>query len=273
MVDNGSRGFKPDNAVERGPNGGFNKGKEMRLKSQISCMVAKTLGSLSFIRIIEWREILRLVYPQNGEKILDVACGEGALSLKIAKRGCQVHGIDMSSYFIKRAKTLVGKQSCHFLVADAEQLPYMSESFDKVVCSSSLEHFSNDVKALKEMSRVSKKNGIVVLTTDSLSGPMQDYLKVKHKTQYHVVNYYKSEEISETFEQSGLKLLSSKYLLNSPATSFFYKLFIKTEGKFYHQLLVLLLSALLIPLLLVSDKLAGNENYGYTLLAKGEKHE
>lgn len=245
----------------------------MRLKSQISYMVGKTLGSLSFIRIIEWREILRLLYPQNGEKILDVACGQGALSLKIAKRGCQVHGIDMSPYRIGRAKILAGKRGCHFLVADAEQLPYMSESFDKIVCSSSLEHFSNDIKALKEMSRVLKTNGIIVLTTDSLSCPMQEYLRVKHKTQYHVVNYYNSEEISERFEQSGFRPLSSKYLLNSPPTSFFYKLFIKTEGKFYRQLLVLLLSDLLIPLFLVSDKLAGNENYGYTLLVKGEKHE
>jgi ubiquinone/menaquinone biosynthesis C-methylase UbiE len=234
-------------------------------------MVAKTLGSLSFIRIIEWRDILRLLRPQKGEKILDVACGDGALSLKIAKRGCQVHGMDMSTYQTKRANILGCKQDCHFLIADAEQLPYKSGSFNKIVCSSSLEHFSDDVKALREMNRVLKINGIVVLTTDSLSYPMEDYLKKKHTIQYHVVNYYNSDDISERFEQSGFRLLSTKYLLISPLTSFFYKLFVKTHGKLYRQPLVLLLGDFLIPLLLISDKLTGRKDCGYTLLVKGGK--
>jgi len=243
----------------------------MRLKSQISYMVAKTVGSLNFIRIIEWREVLRLLHPREGEKILDVACGDGALSLKSARRGCQVHGIDMSPYSIASANILGGKRDCHFLIADAEQLPYKSGSFDKIVCSSSLEHFSDDVKALREMNGVLKTNGIVVLTTDSLSYPMRDSLRVKHKTQHLVVNYYDSEKISERFEQSGFRLVSNKYLLNSPPTSFFYKLFVKTHGKLYRQPLVLLLGDFLIPLLLISDKLAGRKDCGYTLLVKGEK--
>jgi len=177
----------------------------------------------------------------------------------------------MSASFIKRAKSLGGKRDCHFLIADAEQLPYKSKSFDRIACSSSLEHFGNDIKALKEMNRVLKPNGVVVLTTDSLSYPIQDYLRQKHKTQYCVVNYYNLKEISERFEQSGFKLLSSKYLINSALTALFYRLSVKTQGKFYRQLVVLLLGDFLLPLLLISDKLAGRENCGYTLLVKGEK--
>jgi ubiquinone/menaquinone biosynthesis C-methylase UbiE len=243
----------------------------MSLKSQISYLAGKTSGSASFIRIIEWREILRLSHLQNGIKILDVACGDGALSLKIAKKGYEAHGIDMSIYSIKRAKCLGCKRDCHFVVADAEQLPYKNKSFDRIVCSSSLEHFSNDVKALKEMNRVLKPNGIVVLTTDSSSYPMEETLRSKYRSRFNVVNYYNSEEVSHRFERSGFKLLSNKYLINSVLTTFFYRLFVKTRGNFYHHLLVLLLGNLLLPLFLISDKLAGREDRGYTLLASGEK--
>jgi ubiquinone/menaquinone biosynthesis C-methylase UbiE len=53
--------------------------------------------------------------------------------------------------------------------------------FDKVVCSSSLEHFKDDIKALKGMNRVLKPNGSVVLTTDSFAYSINDELKEKHR--------------------------------------------------------------------------------------------
>jgi len=179
--------------------------------------------------------------------------------------------MDMSTHSIKRAKSLVGKQRCDFLIADAEQLPYKTESFDKIVCSSSLEHFSDDVKALREMNRVLKRNGVILITTDSSSYPMEENLRMKHRTQCHVINYYSLDKIFKKLEQSHFKLLSSKYLLNSVLTTFFYRLVIKTYGKFYRQLLVLLLGDLLIPLFLICAKLAGRQNCGYTLLVEGGK--
>jgi ubiquinone/menaquinone biosynthesis C-methylase UbiE len=77
------------------------------------------------------------------------------LSLKIAERGCEVHGIDMSEDAIKSAKRLAEreKMACEFEVGSAEDLPYQDGYFDKVVCSSSLEHFKDDIKALKEMKK------------------------------------------------------------------------------------------------------------------------
>ena len=243
----------------------------MQLKLKVSQIISRTLGTLSFVRIIEWRQILGLLQPQNREKVLDVACGGGGVSLKIAKRGAQIHGMDRSVDSIKRANLLGQKQGCSFLVADAEQLPYDDNYFDKVVCSSSLEHFSNDAKALKEMNRVLKANGIIVLTIDSLSYPSAENLKKRHRMQYHVVSYYNSDQILKKLEQSGFSLLSSKYIFNSSLTSFFYKLSVVTYDKFYRHLLVFLLGDLLIPLFLISDRLVGKKNCGYTLIVKGEK--
>jgi len=61
--------------------------------------------------------------------------------------------------------------TCEFEVRSEEDLPYQDGYFDKVVCSSSLEHFENGIKALTEMHRVLKRRGGVVLTADSFFVP------------------------------------------------------------------------------------------------------
>ena len=128
------------------------------MKKQIDHLIYKTMGSSSFIRRIERRHMLKYLDPKEGEKILDVACGGGTLSLKIAEKGCEVHGIDMSEDAIREAKCLAEREkiACTFEVGNAENLPYSDGYFDKVVCSSSLEYFKDNIKALKEAWRVLK---------------------------------------------------------------------------------------------------------------------
>ena len=60
------------------------------------------------------------------------------MSLKVAERGCEVHGIDLSEDAINNAKRLAGREkiACEFEVGNAEDLPYPDGYFDKVVFSS-----------------------------------------------------------------------------------------------------------------------------------------
>jgi len=165
-----------------------------------------------------------MVGSKKNEKVLDVACGNGVLTFKISERGSQVHGVDLSEDAIKSAINFARHKdlNCEFKVGDAHDLPYPDEYFDKIVCSSSLEHFTDDIKALKEMHRVLKSNGRVFLTTDSFNYPISKELKEKHKKLAHVVNYYSKKELKKALENAGFKMKRSKYLLNSPLTSFFF---------------------------------------------------
>ena len=126
------------------------------MKNYIGHLIYKTMGTTEFIRQIEWRSMLEWLDPKEGERILDVACGGGVLSLKIAERDCEVHGIDLSEDVINSAKRLAEREKIayEFEIGSAEDLPYPDGYFDKVVRSSSLEHFKDDIKALKEMHRV-----------------------------------------------------------------------------------------------------------------------
>ena len=149
------------------------------MRKHIGHLIYKWIGTPNFIRIIEWRSMLEWLEPKEGERILDVACGAGTLSLKIAERGCKVHGIDLSEKAINSAKRLAEREKivCEFKIGSAEDLPYPNEYFDKVVFSSSLEHIGDDIKALKEACRVLKLNGSIVLTVPSLTYLIGDKIK------------------------------------------------------------------------------------------------
>lgn len=237
-------------------------------KNYIRYLLYRTIGTPFFIRRIEWRKMFEWLYPEEGEKILDVACGGGELSLKIAERGCEVYGIDVSENAISSAKRLSerAKITCEFEVGDAEHLPYPDEYFEKIICSSSLEHFRDDLKALKEMSRVLKPNGKLVLTTDSFTYPINNELKEKHRKVASVVNYYTHEKLKERFDISGFEMCRSEYLLNSRITHFFFKLWIRLRQ---FRILWMVISFVAYPLCLISDRLFGVRDKGYTLIAEG----
>jgi len=241
------------------------------IKEQIGHLIYKTIGTPSFIRRIEWKSVLEYLDPKECERILDVACGGGVLSLKIAERGCKIHGIDTSEDSVKRAKRLAEKEGiiCEFVVGSAENLPYPNECFNKIVCSSSLEHFKDDVKALKEMHRVLKPKGIVILSTDSFTYPISDELKERHREIAYVVNYYTRETLKERFKISGFEINQDKYLLNSRISSFFFNIGIKLK---WSGLLWVSLSLLAYPLCLLSDKFSGVKDEGYSLVVKAQKH-
>ena len=233
-------------------------------------LIYKTMGTPSFIRRIEWRRMLEYLDPKEGERILDIACGGGELVLKIAERGCEVSGIDVSESGIEHAKRRAEREgiTCEFVVGSAEDLPYPYGCFDKIVCSSSLEHFVNDVKALKELYRVLKPDGSAVLTTDSFTYPISDELKDIHREIAYVVKYYTRETLKERFGAAGFEMRRSEYLLNSWLTSLFFNFGIKIRwsGKSW-----LVVSFIAYPLCLVSDGLFGVKDKGYTLIVEGTK--
>jgi ubiquinone/menaquinone biosynthesis C-methylase UbiE len=239
-------------------------------KDYLRYLIYKTLGTAAFARRIEWRRMMRWLDAQKGEKILDIACGAGELSLKIAERGCEVYGIDLSEEGIKSARRLSKrvKARCEFMVGDAERLPFADGCFDKIICSSSLEHFNNDARALGEMRRVLKADGRVILTVDSLTYPISPELKERHRKMCAVNHYYTREELAKALNAAGFQARRSEYLLTSFLTSYFFKRWIKNNRTGVEDLLV---AALAHPLLLISDRLFGAKDRGYTLIAEAVK--
>ena len=106
------------------------------------------------------------------------------------------------------------------------------------------------------------------MTTDCFTYPISDDLKERHRKKFYVVNYYTIEKLKERFEIAGFKMNRSKYLLNSRVTSFFFKVKIEMN---WSGILMMAISFIAYPLCLVSDKLFGEEDKGYTLIVVGRK--
>ncbi len=100
-----------------------------------------------------------LAYVKPGMRVLDAGCGEGNLSILMAKKGAQVIGVDISEPNIAACKKLAeheSVQSVEFSTGDLENLDFPDNSFDLVVSSHVLEHLPDFDKGLAEMARVSK---------------------------------------------------------------------------------------------------------------------
>ena len=77
--------------------------------------------------------VLELLSPIPGERILDLGCGDGALTLKIAKLGCMVVGVDSSPEMVAATKSL----GLNAQVMDGHTLPFINE-FDAVFSNAAL---------------------------------------------------------------------------------------------------------------------------------------
>lgn len=98
------------------------------------------------------RKIDKLMSKYKNAKILDAGCGEGILVEKYRKKGFNITGLDLN-YTSKHVKK-----------GDITKMPFKDEEFDVVLCLDVLEHMNllNQEKAITEISRVVKKNGIVI---------------------------------------------------------------------------------------------------------------
>jgi ubiquinone/menaquinone biosynthesis C-methylase UbiE len=133
--------------------------------------------------------VLEYLVPVKGKRILEIACGRGGFANLLASRGAFVVASDFSSAALQIAKKrfcLQGEHSSRvgLAQADAQQLPYASESFDIVISCETIEHLPNPVLALKEMQRVCRVGGLLYLTTPNYfnaTGLHHFYTRARHK--------------------------------------------------------------------------------------------
>jgi ubiquinone/menaquinone biosynthesis C-methylase UbiE len=101
----------------------------------------------------------------NGKKFLDYCCGEGKISIWLAKNGANVTGIDISDGSIEIAKANAAAQGLinkpALLIMDAENLEFNDNTFNTIICSGVLHHLDIQ-KAYLELARVLKPKGEII---------------------------------------------------------------------------------------------------------------
>jgi ubiquinone/menaquinone biosynthesis C-methylase UbiE len=126
------------------------------------------IGTL--VKKYEEELILDLLRPLPGEIILDAGCGTGVFTLDILSFGLHVIGLDISLPMLMKAVQKAKEYPFQVVLADMSNLPFQKNSFDKVVSITALEFIKDAKDAVRELFRVTKKGGcVVVATLNSLS--------------------------------------------------------------------------------------------------------
>lgn len=107
------------------------------------------------------RRLARRLVGRDGMDVLDVACGTGEWLRAAADRGARVAGIDIAAKAVAVASHQMPEG--RFANGVAEQLPWAERSFDLVTCLGALEHFPDKNAALREMHRVLRGHGRVLV--------------------------------------------------------------------------------------------------------------
>lgn len=101
----------------------------------------------------------------DGKKVLDAACGEGYGSFLLAKKASLLIGVDIDKSTIQHAEKKYNRPNLQFIDADVQHLPFPDEMFDIVVSFETLEHVPDHHTFIKEIKRVLKNDGLLILST------------------------------------------------------------------------------------------------------------
>lgn len=107
--------------------------------------------------------------PKNGKSLLDIGCGDGVFTLKLANilGAKKVFGIDIAKGAIDKAKKN-GIEAKLFDI-DERDLPFDSSSIDYIYCGNLIELIEDPDHLLSEAHRVLKKNGVAIITVPNLA--------------------------------------------------------------------------------------------------------
>ena len=221
------------------------------------------LNRLSVSRQVEYRILSEYLELRGSEALCDIGCGDGFWTNRFVKtNNCRAFGIDLNHSRLRDAE----RKCCDrafFVKGDVQVLPYRSGRFDKVVSVCVLEHVDDDIKALKEMRRVLKKDGVLAMTVDSFSYPGTSVsLKEHHRIKYRVVNYYSPDSLKEKLLNSGFEPCEHRFITSSAVSRYFYELYIS------HRKFSYFLFPVAYPSSLLADWACGDVGYGFKLAVK-----
>lgn len=185
-----------------------------------------------------WSELFAVLkdYTKDGDKVLDVGCGNGRFLDLLGQKKIDYLGIDNSEEQIREARKKYPDKN--FLVADALNLPFPDDSFDKVFLIAVLHHIPSRnlrIKVLVELQRVLRPGGHLLLTVwrpplaealrpifkysflKLIGRSKMDFLDVLIPWGSRVERYYhffKKSEIMELASRAGFKTLKSEIVRN-----------------------------------------------------------
>jgi len=120
------------------------------------------------------KEVLAWFGDIKGKKLLDAGCAKGRFTKALVERGAFLTGIDITENFIKIARENVAEAS--FGLASITDIPFQTNTFDGILCIQVMEHIPDTEKAIREMARVLKRGGRLIIIDKNILSLHHRYL-------------------------------------------------------------------------------------------------
>ena len=173
--------------------------KNITLWDQASRWYDSLVGSqgTDFQKDIIMPGVLKMLNAKKGDRIMDIACGQGVFSRFLSRKGMLVEGLDSSAELINRAKTR-SNSSLRFRVGDvADSENFKKDRFDGMACLMAIQNIEN-IEALFKNAAIGLKPQcplVVVMTHPCFRIPRQTHWgwDEEKKIEYRRIDHYRTE--------------------------------------------------------------------------------
>jgi SAM-dependent methyltransferase len=161
---------------------------------------------------LERDALLSLARFKPGEKVLDAGCGTGVYLQELLRLGLDVTGVEEDKDMLGYAARGRGRGAV-LVKASLLDLPFVPSSFDKVITVCTLEFTGDPSAVLKELSRVLKKDGVLLLgfLNKNSAWSRLRMKKGEHAgSVWHGVRFYSISEVVGIASSAGLRMTGFK---------------------------------------------------------------
>lgn len=129
-------------------------------------------ADIALKRRAKW--LISTLKPKKGERILDLGCGDGFYLFLLSNLdlSLNLYGADYDKNALNSARKNLDLGKVNFVYADLmKKLPFPNNFFDGIVMSEIMEHLPDDIKGMREVKRVLKKTGRLLLSVPHINYP------------------------------------------------------------------------------------------------------
>jgi 2-polyprenyl-6-hydroxyphenyl methylase/3-demethylubiquinone-9 3-methyltransferase len=120
-------------------------------------------------------QLIEAVGGLYARSVLEIGCGRGGFAAWLSQSGASVTACDYSGKAVEIARREFGSSGVTWQQADIQRLPFLDDTFDVVTSCETIEHVPRPALAVRELARVLRPGGVLVLTTPNYLGSMGLY--------------------------------------------------------------------------------------------------
>lgn len=155
---------------------------------------------MNYNKCIEEPLMLKMAGDVSGKDILDIGCGTGELSLKLAHTAKSVLGMDISTKMLNLAKEKNSRVNIEYKVLSIEDIACLDKEFDMAVSSLAFHYIEDFEKLILDISKLLKKRGSLVFSQEhpmvTANKHLKDWIEdPKTGNRYWPVSNYNEEGV------------------------------------------------------------------------------